>query len=252
MRLKDKVALITGAGSGIGRASALLFTQEGAKMVVVDWDEEAGRATAEAIRSAGGQATFVRADVSRAEEVQNMIRVALEEYGRLDILFNNAGIGPVAMVTETEEEEWDQVMAINLKGVFLSAKCAIPEMIKGGGGVIINTASELGLVGSYDMHAYSASKGGVVLLTRSMAKGYAPYRVRVNCICPGPIDTPLLEEIIAAAADPEEERRSIIHDIPLKRLGRPEEIAYAALYLASDESSYLTGAALVVDGGAIA
>ncbi len=248
MRLKDKVALITGAGSGIGRESALLFAREGAKVVVVDVNDEAGQETVRLIRENGGDAVFVHADVSRAEDVRNMIAAAEDTYGRLDILFNNAGIfhPEDGSVVETEEEVWDKVIDINLKGVFLGCKYGIPALLRAGGGVIINTASFVALMGAaVSQIAYTASKGGVLALTREIAVEFARKNIRANALCPGPVETPLLAELLA---DPQRRQRRLVH-IPMGRFAQAREIAQAALFLASDESSYVNGAAFVVDGG---
>ncbi len=248
MRLKDKVALITGAGSGIGRESALLFAREGARVVVVDVDDEAGQETVRLIRENGGEATFVHADVSRAEDVRNMIAQAESMYGRLDILFNNAGIfhPKDGSVLETEEEVWDRVIDVNLKGVFLGCKYGIPALLRAGGGVIINTASFVALMGAaVSQIAYTASKGGVLALTREIAVEFARQNIRANALCPGPVETPLLAELLS---DPARRQRRLVH-IPMGRFARAEEIAHAALFLASDESSYVNGAAFIVDGG---
>ncbi len=248
MRLADKVALITGAGSGIGRESALLFAREGAKVVVVDVNEEAGEDTVSRIREQGGEAVFVRADVSRAEDVQRMIRVAEEQYGRLNVLFNNAGIFHPGdgSILDTEEEVWDRVIDVNLKGVFLGCKYGIPALLRAGGGAIINTASFVALMGAaVSQIAYTASKGGVLALTREIAVEFARQNIRANALCPGPVETPLLAELLA---DPQRRHRRLVH-IPVGRFARAEEIARAALFLASDESSYVNGAIFTVDGG---
>ena len=248
MRLKNKVALITGAGSGIGRESALLFAREGASVVVVDLAPATGRKTAEDIVSAGGSALFIRADVSRAEEARGMIAAAEEAYGKLDVLFNNAGIFPAAdgSVTDTDEETWDLVLAVNLKGVFLGCKYGIPALLRAGGGSIINTASFVALMGAATPQiAYTASKGGVLALTREIAVEFARKGIRANALCPGPVDTPLLAELFS---DPERRARRMVH-IPMGRLARGEEVARAALFLASEESSYINGTAFTVDGG---
>jgi NAD(P)-dependent dehydrogenase (short-subunit alcohol dehydrogenase family) len=249
MHLKDKVAIITGAGSGIGRASAVLFAKEGAKVVVVDVVRRGGLETVEIIGNNSGEATFVETDVSKASEVEKTIKATVEKYGKLDILFNNAGINLEKRAVDTTEEELDRVIDINLKGVFLCSKYAIPEMIRNGGGVIINTASIIGLVGQDHESAYCASKGGVVLLTKAMAIDYGPSNIRVNCICPGGIETPTHYAFLATLADPKREKQEILKKIPLGRMGQPEDVARAALFLASDESSYITGIALPVDGG---
>ncbi len=248
MRLKDKVALITGAGSGIGRESALLFAREGAKVVVVDVDDEAGEETVRLIREGGGDAAYVHADVSRAADVRNMIAQAEETYGRLDILFNNAGIfhPEDGSVLETEEEIWDKVIDVNLKGVFLGCKYGIPALLRAGGGVIINTASFVALMGAaVSQIAYTASKGGVLALTREIAVEFARQNIRANALCPGPVETPLLAELLA---DPARRQRRLVH-IPMGRFARAKEVAHAALFLASDESSYVNGVAFLVDGG---
>jgi meso-butanediol dehydrogenase/(S,S)-butanediol dehydrogenase/diacetyl reductase len=241
LRLKDKVALITGAGRGIGQAAGVRFANEGAKVVVVDIDSKEGMETVEMIESAGGEAFFVHADVSKAADAEKMVKVAVEKFGRLDILFNNAGIELVGRVDEMPENDWDRLIAINLKGVFLGSKYAVPQMLKQGGGVIINTASAAGLFGLGGEPAYCASKGGVIALTRAMAMDYADKNIRVNCICPGPTATRLTKPL-----------QSTIKKVALGRIAKPEEIANVALFLASDESSFVTGHPLIVDGGSIA
>lgn len=240
-KLDGKVALITGAGSGIGRASALLFAREGAKVAVVDYAREGGQETAKMIKQAGGEAIFIEADVSKAADVQRMVKATLDTYGRIDILFNNAGImGAPAPTAKATEENWDLVLDINLKSVFLASKYAIPVMLNRGGGVIINTASITGFMGSPDMAAYGASKGGVIQLTRTIALEYADKNIRANCICPGMIETQMTES----------EGPTVPLDfIPQKRAGRAEDVARAALYLASADSAYVTASCLVVDGG---
>ena len=248
MRLKDKVALITGAGSGIGREAALLFSREGAAVLIADVAEEGGRETVRSIEESGGRARFVRADVSRAEDVQAMVEAAEESYGRLNILFNNAAIFPSAdgSVTDTDEEVWDLVMRVNLKGVFLGCKYGIPALLRAGGGSVINTASFVALMGAATPQiAYTASKGGVLSMTREMAVEFARKGVRVNALCPGPVDTPLMAELLS---DPARRARRMVH-IPVGRLATAAEVARAALFLASDESSYVNGASFVVDGG---
>jgi NAD(P)-dependent dehydrogenase (short-subunit alcohol dehydrogenase family) len=243
MRLKNKVALITGAGSGIGRATAMLFAREGASLVVVDIASEGGMETVQLIRGIGQEATFIQADVSKATDMEKAVKICVEKYGKLDIVFNNAGVSQECSVVEMSEGEWDHVINVNLKGVFFGSKYAIPEMIKGGG-VIINTASTLGLIAEPNCAAYCASKGGVIALTRALAVECAPYNIRVNCICPGPIATPMILK--------EPQQQVDVSYVPLKRLGKPEEIAYAALFLASDESTYVTGSTLMIDGGTMA
>ncbi len=252
MRLADKVALITGGASGIGRATALLFAREGAAISVVDLDEAGGQAVAQTIVNEGGQAIFLCCDVSQAADCQRAVRQTVEELGSLDIVFNNAGIIRRASVLETSEEEWDRVMAVNVKSVFLLSKYAIPVMAQAGSGVIINTASGWGLVGGRKAAAYCASKGAVVLLTKAMALDHAGRNIRVNCICPGDTDTPMLRGEARQLGESDEHFLAEAADRPLQRIGQPEDIAQAALYLASDASSFVTGTALVVDGGGLA
>ena len=252
MKLSGKVALVTGGAAGIGRATSLLLAAEGAKVVVADTDEKRGRQTVRTIRRRKGQAAFTKADVSKASDAEKMVRFAVNSYGRLDILFNNAGIaGPDAPIYKLSEEEWNRVLNVNLKGVFLGSRYAVPQMIRQGGGVVINTASELGLVGSPGHPAYSASKGGVIALTKAMAVGLAKHNIRVNCVCPGATDTALLTDFVEKRKK-KKELQKIASEIPMKRLGRPEEIARTVLYLASDDSSYVTGTCILVDGGSTA
>jgi NAD(P)-dependent dehydrogenase (short-subunit alcohol dehydrogenase family) len=250
--LNGKVALITGGASGIGRATALLFAREGAAVAVVDMNEPEGQTVVQKIINEGGQAIFVRGDVTRASDCQLAVRQTVEQLGKLDILFNNAGIIRRASVVETSEEEWDLVMATNVKSVFLLSKYAIPIMAEAGGGVIINTASNWGLVGGQNAASYCASKGAVVLLTKAMAVDHGAQNIRVNCICPGDTDTAMLRSEARQLGKPEEQFLAESAQRPLQRVGRPEEIAQAALYLASDASSFVTGIALVVDGGGLA
>ncbi len=249
MKLVDKVAIITGAGSGIGRTTALLFTQEGAKVVVVDIDEKAGERTVSMIKEMGGSAIFIPADVSNSSHVLNMVKVTVDTYGRLDILINVAGIFSEGDVVSTPEETWNRILGINLLGIFLCMKYCIPYMVKGGGGSVVNIASEAGLVGIANQVAYNVSKSGVIALTRSTAVDFATKNIRINCICPGRTLTPLVEKIIDNSEDPEETRRVLSDDRPLKRMGKPEEIATGILFLASDESKYTIGSVLSVDGG---
>ena len=246
MSLKDKVAIITGAASGIGLAAARRFVAEGAKVVVADV-QDASREVGEMTKQ-GGEALFVQADVSSEAQVDRLIERTVAAYGRLDVLVNCAGVELTKKITDTSEAEWDRLMSVNLKGVFLCSKAAIPVMQRNGG-VIVNVASELGLVGGSEIAAYCASKGGVVQLTKAMAVDHAGDGIRVNCVCPGPVSTPLLEAIMGASSDPEGERRRIAEKTLLKRLGRPEEIANVILFLASEESSYLTGSVVAADGG---
>jgi NAD(P)-dependent dehydrogenase (short-subunit alcohol dehydrogenase family) len=250
--LNGKVALITGGASGIGRATALLFARKGAAVAVVDVNEPEGKAVVQKIIDEGGQAIFVRGNVTRAADCQLAVQQAFEQLGKLDILFNNVGIIRRTSVVETSEEEWDRVMVTNVKSVFLLSKYAIQIMAEAGGGVIINTASNWGLVGGQNAASYCASKGAVVLLTKAMAVDHGAQNIRVNCICPGDTDTPMLRSEARQLGKPEEQFLAESAQRPLQRVGRPEEIAQAALYLASDASSFITGIALVVDGGGLA
>ena len=247
-RLEGKVALITGAGSGMGRAAAELFAGEGARVVITDVVDDAGNAAVAAVTTAGGDATYVRADVSSWSDCVAMVQCATDTYGALHVLYNNAGIFPAddGGVLDTPESTWQKVMDINLKGVWLGCKAGIPAMIASGGGSIVNVASFVALVGAATAQiAYTASKGGVLSMTREIAVEYARRGIRANALCPGPIQTPLLEELLS---DPERRARRMVH-IPMGRLGRAEELARAALFLASDDASFMTGASLVVDGG---
>jgi len=248
MRLKDKVALITGGGSGIGKEASLLFAQEGAAVVVADVSDDAGGATAAAIEQAGGRACFVHADVSRAADCEAMVASAESEFGRLNILFNNAGISHAADddAVATEEDVWDLTMQVNLKGVFLGCKYGIPALRRAGGGSIINTASFVATLGAATPQlAYTASKGGVLSMTRELAAIHARENIRVNALCPGPLGTELLMKYL----DTEEKRQRRLVHIPMGRFGEAAEIARAALFLASDEASFTTGANFLVDGG---
>ena len=248
MRLKDKVALITGAASGIGRESALLFAQEGAKVVAVDLNDEAGQATVAEIRSAGQAAIYVHADVSKAADCEAMVAAAEREYGQLNVLFNNAGImhGSDDNAMVTDEDTWDLTMAINLKGVFLGCKYGIPALQRAGGGSIINTASFVALLGAATPQiAYTASKGGVLAMSRELAVIHARENIRVNALCPGPLRTELLMKFLDTEA---KKQRRLVH-VPMGRFGEAAEMAKAALFLASDESSYMTGTEFAVDGG---
>ncbi len=253
MRLRDKIAVITGVGTGQGRAASMLFAKEGAKIVGCDWKREDGEHTTSEVKSAGGDMRFVQADVSSSRDCENVIRAAVTQFGRIDILYNNAGVGfssPLSMgdILNTPEDDWDRVLAINLKSMYLMCKFAIPEMIKTGGGSIVNTASIAALMGSESAHAYTASKGGMVSLTRALAVEFGPKNIRVNVICPGAIDTPM----IAPVVDPLKKSGETFMLSPIRRLGTPEDIANCALYLASDESTFVTGATFVVDGGFMA
>jgi NAD(P)-dependent dehydrogenase (short-subunit alcohol dehydrogenase family) len=247
-RLDGKVAVITGAGSGIGRVAATLFAAEGAQVVVADVAGALAHSAAADITAAGGSATAVTVDVSDGTQVDAMVDAAVTAYGGLHVLFNNAGIFPDddGGILDTPPETWQKVMDVNLKGVWLGCRAAVPAMLASGGGSIVNVSSFVALMGAATAQmAYTASKGGVLALTRELAVEYARRGIRANSICPGPVETPLLAELLA---DPDRRRRRLVH-IPIGRFGRPEEIARAALFLASDDASFVTGSALVVDGG---
>src|SRR5450432_1442298 len=248
MRLEGKVALITGASQGIGRETALLFASEGASVVVADVKDDAGTQTVMDIEAAGGKAIYVHADVSKAADCENMVAAAEKTYGKLNILFNNAGImhGDDDNAVTTEEAVWDLTMAINLKGVFLGCKYGIPALRRAGGGSIINTTSFVAIVGAATPQlAYTASKGGVLSMTRELATIHARENIRVNALCPGPLRTELLMSFLNTE---EKRQRRLVH-IPMGRFGEAKEMAQATLYLASDESSFVTGTEFVVDGG---
>lgn len=248
MRLQDKVAVITGGGSGIGYQTSLLFAQEGASVVVADVNDDGGNQTVSEIKAAGGKAVYVRADVSKATDCEAMIAAAEREFGKLNILFNNAGVMLSADddAINTEEAVWDTTMAVNVKGVFFGCKYGIPALRRAGGGSIINTASFVALLGAATPQlAYTASKGAVLSMTRELATIHARENIRVNALCPGPLRTELLMKFLNTE---EKKQRRLVH-IPMGRFGEAKEMAYAALYLGSDESSYVTGSEFVVDGG---
>lgn len=249
--LPGRVALVTGGGSGIGRAAALAFAEAGATVVVADVQPEAGEESVELVRGAGGRATFVRADVTRASDVAAMVAHAVEAHGRLDCALNNAGIsGEVGTTTaDYEEEDWDRVVAVDLKGVWLCLKHELVQMLRQGGGAIVNMASIAGLVGLPGSSPYVASKHGVVGLTKTAALEYATDGIRVNAVCPGVIDTPLVERIVERT--PEREKMYLDAQ-PIGRLGTPEEVAAAAVWLCSEDASLVTGQAFAVDGGFVA
>lgn len=252
MRLKDKVALITGGTSGIGEATALLFAKEGSRIAITGRNETRGHAITAQILESGGEAIFIRTDVRKADECQRAVEAAVSRFGRVDILFNNAGIFYAHDTLECTEEEWDLQIDINLKGTFLMSKYALPGMIARGGGVIINNSSGWGIVGGDKAVAYCASKGGVVLLTKAMAIDHGRQGIRVNCICPGDVETPMLPEDARFRGMKWEDYLAGCSNRPLGRIGTADEIAKAVLFLASDDSSFMTGAALVVDGGGTA
>src|SRR3990172_4251352 len=243
MRLKDKVAIITGGASGIGKATALRFLQEGARVVIVDVDQDAGKETE---KSAGGALRFLNADVTSEAEWQRIMEFTRTQFGRPDVLFGNAGTNLMKPITEFSVEEWERILSLNLRGVFLGAKHCIVVMIEGGGWSIINTASSFGLIGTPRTPAYSASKGGVIALSRQLAVEYARQGIRVNCVCPGPTLTPRLQRYSDQGTISIKEMEAMV---PMGRMARPEEIAAMVLFLASDEASYVTGAAIPVDGG---
>ena len=249
MLLKDKVTLITGAGGGIGRASALKFALEGAKVVAVDIQKDSNDETVNLVRSRDGAATGIQADVTDPQSVRLMMRDALEAYGRLDILWNHAGIAGRGKILDIDEERFDRVFNLNVKGIYLGCKEAIPIMKSQGGGVILNTASIYGVVGGEAMVVYTATKGAVVQMTRCLALDHAADGIRVNCICPGPIDTENSRRLRETAGDPESVLKYRLDRIPMGRLGEPREIADAAAFLCSDEASFITGAAILADGG---
>jgi len=249
MRLEDKVTIITGGASGMGRVAAGLFAREGARLVLADVSEEAVESAAADVRAAGGQATAVVADVSREDDARRMVDHAVATFGRVDVLYNNAGIMPAAdhSVVDTDVATWDAVMAVNVRGVYLGCRYAIPRMVDQGAGSIINIASFVAILGcSVPQDAYTASKGAVLSLTRSLAVQFGPHGVRSNAICPGPVETPLLMDWLVKDEDA---KRIRLARNPTGRFGKPEEIVWMAVYLASDESRWTNGASLVVDGG---
>jgi 3-oxoacyl-[acyl-carrier protein] reductase len=249
MRLPNRVALITGSASGIGRASALLFAREGAKIGVADVDERGGQETVDEIKKQGGSAIFIKTDVTNAEDMERMVETTVSHFGRLDVLFNNAGVGTAFFPLEQVEEGlWDKIMAINTKSVYLGCKYAIPVMKNQGGGVIVMTASISGVRPRPGLVLYSTSKGAVITFTKALAIELAPFKIRVNCINPVVTETAFLDKTIEAS-QMEGAKKAMIATIPLGRMGQPEDMASAALYLASDESSLVTGVSLDVDGG---
>lgn len=250
--LEGKGALITGAASGIGRAIALVFARAGARVVLLDVDEAGGEQAARAIADQGGAALFLRCDVTQAAECSRAVEAAAGFLRSLHVLVHSAGIIRRASILETTEEEWDRVMAVNLKAVYLLGRHALPWMARSGGGAVVNIASGWGLRGGRAAAAYCASKGGLVTLTKAMALDHAPQNIRVNCICPGDIDTPMLRREAAQLGEPLESFLEQAARRPLARIGMPEDVAQAALYLASDAASFVTGAVLVVDGGGLA
>lgn len=256
-RLDGKVSIITGAGSGIGEATAKLFSEEGAKVVVADIAPAKGQRVAKEIKDTGGDAIFIEVDVCKVSDMERMIKTTVETYGKLNILYNHAGIPGPKGVEDVMEEEWEQCIKANMLGSFFATKFAVPEMRKAGGGSILFTASTAGLIGSRFSPAYSSAKGGIVLLTKSLALRLAKDNIRVNCICPSLADTPMGPDFVRARPDEdwattEATIERFLTTIPMGRMVKPQEIAYAALFLASDEASFITGIFLPVDGGATA
>ena len=255
MKLEGRVAVITGGTSGIGRTTAVLFGREGARVVIVGRRREEGEKTVALVRGKGGEALFLRTDVSRSQEVREMVRRAVDAYGKIDVLFNNAGINPESArrpLAECSEEDWDRIMDINVKGVFLVSKAVIPEMMKQGGGVIINTSSVLGQVAAKNRAIYSTSKSAIVGLTRGMALDYAPYNIRVNCVLPGLVETSMGQGMIQSAKQDPKQWENLMRQYPIGRVGKPEDVARVVLFLASDESAWMTGSHITVDGGYVA
>ncbi len=254
MKLEEKVALITGSGSGFGRAGAVLFAQEGAKLVVTDINDEGGQETVRLIRDAGGEATYVHVDAGVVADLERMVRVTVETYGKLDIFWHNAGIPGPGHIERTSEEDFDRALAVHLKGGFFGAKYAIPELRKQGGAILF-TSSVAGVRASFLSLSYSMAKAGLIILTKGLARQLAEDNIRVNCICPGPARTPGWPAFLSRDPDlasPEEIEKKAIQAIPMGRLALPEDIARAALFLVSEEASFITGESLDVDGGYLA
>jgi NAD(P)-dependent dehydrogenase (short-subunit alcohol dehydrogenase family) len=251
-RLAGRLAIVTGAAAGIGKATARLFAEEGATVVALDRDGDGTRAVVAEIVRRGGTAIGRQTDVSIAAEAEAAVALAVDTFGRIDVLVNNAGIEFKRPVEETTEEEWDRVLAVNLKSAFLMSKCVIPHMKAQRRGAIVNNSSVGSFIAAPNSSAYGASKAGMMALTRGMALELAPFNVRVNAVCPGVIDTPMNERNLMRAADPDAMRRSWFEVTPLGRLGRPEDVAYAVLFLACDESDFITGTPLIIDGGRMA
>ncbi len=252
MKLQGRVAIVTGAASGIGRASAIAFAREGARVIAVDIDRPKGEETAAMIAALGGETFFAHADVANEEDVKRFVQEALALWGKIDILFNNAGVVLVKPLEEMTGDEWDRVMSINVKSAFLAIKYAVPHMRRGGGGAILNTGSIASFTGQLGTPVYSASKGAIALLTKSLALDYGRDRIRVNCICPGITNTPMLREHLGHGPEGEELIRERLSRVPTGKILTPEDVARAALYLVSDDSIGVTGVLHVVDGGLLA
>ncbi|WP_054023164.1 SDR family NAD(P)-dependent oxidoreductase [Bacillus sp. FJAT-28004] len=252
MRLADKVVLITGSGSGIGKSTALLFAREGAIVIVNDLDADKGKETVEEIKSQGGQASFVHADVTDPDSVRSMVNETLAAHGRIDVLFNNAGISGVGALHEVEPDDWDRVIRVNIRGVYLPSKYVLPHMMERAGGTIINMSSCIAEIGLANRASYAATKGAVLALTKSMQVDYAQYNIRINALLPGTIMTPFVENYLRTSyEDPEAAIASLKTRQLSNELGRPEDVAKAALFLASDESSFMMGSPLYIDGGVV-
>jgi len=250
MQFWGKTCLVTGGGASIGRAAALRFAEEGAQVVVGDIVAEAAEDTASVIQTHTDQQVLaIQADVTKSDSVAAMVAVAIERFGRIDILFNSAGIFELGSVTEISEDDWDRQINVNLKGTFLCAKHIVPHMIRNGGGSIVNTSSIAGLVSFQRNAAYSASKGGVVLLTKNLALDYVEYKIRVNCVCPYSIEGPMMDRYFAQQPDPEAAKRAIARGTPMGRMGTINEVVEPVLFLASEAAAYITGVALAIDGG---
>ncbi|HET7580282.1 MAG TPA: glucose 1-dehydrogenase [Bacillales bacterium] len=251
MRLKEKIALITGSGSGIGKETALLFAKEGAFVIINDLNEEAGQKTVKAIQSNGGEAVFFQADVTRSEEVEKMVKEIIHSYGRIDVLFNNAGISGVGQLHKVEPSVWEKVLDVNVNGVYNVSRFVLPHMIEQQSGSIINMSSCIAEIGLADRAVYAASKGAILSLTKSMQVDYAQYNIRVNALMPGTIYTPFVEDYLSKDPNPEAAIEAIKSRQLGGELGKPIDVAYAALYLASDESKFMMGTPFIIDGGVI-
>jgi NAD(P)-dependent dehydrogenase (short-subunit alcohol dehydrogenase family) len=252
MRLANKICIITGSGSGIGQSSALIFAQEGATVIVNDLDTNKGNETVDLIRAAGGQADFIRADVTNPEEVSQLVQEVITKYGRIDVLFNNAGISGVGALHELEPDAWDRIMSINIKGVYLPSKYVLPHMMEQKFGSIINMSSCIAEIGLARRASYAATKGAVLSLTKSMQVDYAPYNIRVNALLPGTILTPFVENYLKTSYDDPEAAIASLKTRQLSGdLGRPDDVAKAALFLASDDSKFMMGSPLYIDGGVV-